>query len=237
MKKICALTSFFVLIICLFLLHSCDKKHIEKDGLIFEKYTLVDINGNRTEGYKLTGCDENAEIVDIPAYIKDLPVYSIEYNAFENCKNIKEIVIPETVIFFNHALAKCVNIEKLTTPISDMYKLFANATPQKLKYIYLTDKCVKIDTGDFKNFTSLLEVHIPKSVKTVEDGTNYTYIGVNGHTPPSKIDNLPFLGCNPELKIYCEETSKPSGWGEYWNYISENQKLSVFWGEYKSDIN
>ena len=82
-------------------------------------------------------CDENAEIVDIPAYIKDLPVYSIEYNAFENCKSIKEIVIPETVISFNHALAKCVNIEKLTTPISDMYKLFANATPKKLKYIGL----------------------------------------------------------------------------------------------------
>ena len=41
---------------------------------------------------------------------------------------------------------------------------------------------------------------------------------------------MPFKGCNPKLKIYCEAESKPSGWGLYWNYINDWQKATVYWG-------
>lgn len=229
MKKICTLFSFFLLIVCLFLMSGCEKKRIEKDGLIFEKYpyTIVRVDGTEIEGYEVTGCYEDLTVVNIPAYINDKPIVSIKQGAFSNQKSIKEILIPSTIeTSINGAFNGCNNVEKLTTP--DPY--FSRMFSKSLKYLYLSNDCSKIDTKDFAGCDSLLEVHIPTSVKTIDDGTNYTYIGINGHTPPGKFDNLPFSGCNPELKIYCEAVAKPTGWGEYWNYIGDNQELTVFWG-------
>jgi len=231
MKK-CTLFSFFLLIVCLFLMSSCEKKRIEKDGLIFEKYphTIVRVDGTRIEGYEVTGCYEDLTVVNIPAYINDKPIVSIKQGAFSDRKSIKEIVIPSTIeTSINGAFDGCNNVEKLTISDPNYARLFRRSLTN-LKYIYLSNDCSKIDTKDFAGCDSLLEVHIPTSVKTIDDGTNYTHSSVNGHIPPGKFDDLPFLGCNPELKIYCEAATKPTGWGEYWNYIGDNQKLTVFWG-------
>ena len=32
------------------------------------------------------------------------------------------------------------------------------------------------------------------------------------------------------FKIYCEPTSKPSGWGKYWNYYNSSSQINTYWG-------
>ena len=104
--------------------------------------------------------------------------------------------------------------------------------PSSLQYIFLSKGCTKISTSDFYNCSSLKEVHIPNSVTVINDGTNFTSIGVNGNHPNvGKFSNLPFYGCT-NLKIYCEASSKPESWNTYWNYIDSEHFAEVSWNNY-----
>lgn len=39
-----------------------------------------------------------------------------------------------------------------------------------------------------------------------------------------------FDDCENNFEIYCEPDSKPSGWGQYWNYYSDYSQLTTHWG-------
>ena len=54
----------------------------------------------------ITGCDESATKVEIPAEIDGLPVTKIENSAFKDCTSLTEIIIPNSVtsIGFLHFL-------------------------------------------------------------------------------------------------------------------------------------
>ena len=55
---------------------------------------------------------------------------------------------------------------------------------------------------------------------------------------PASVTSMPafsyidaqFYGSNPNVVVYCEASSKPDGWGEYWNYYSSTGKVTVIWG-------
>lgn len=229
-----------ILILSLLLsLLSCKKtnevERIEKEGLIFEKcsYNINHNEDNKIEGYEVVGCYEDISAVNIPEFVNGVPVVAIKEGAFEGNNLIKEFSVPKAIYKGFGAFKNCDAIEKITVPSSDFSYLFAHDVPKSLKCVVLSEACTSISTGDFSQMYFLQAVYIPKTVLNIEDGTNYTHIGVNGHKPADKFDNLPFYNCDPELKIYCETQSKPAGWGDYWNYINNNRELTVFW---ESDI-
>ncbi len=45
----------------------------------------------------ISGCDESAESVDIPAEIEGLPVTEIGFGAFRNCSSLTNVTIPDSV--------------------------------------------------------------------------------------------------------------------------------------------
>jgi hypothetical protein len=64
---------------------------------------------------------------------------------------------------------------------------------------------------------NLTKVWVPSTCTTIDDNNDYTA--------------SPFYSCSSSLKIYCEASSKPSGWGTYWNYLSSSTHATVIWGE------
>lgn len=235
---------FCVVILLCLLLSGCGlmSNSVTLDGVNYEKITYMK-NGERNEGYTVSGCKAGTKVVNIVAEVNGLPVHSIKKFAFKDNTEIQEVIIPDSIesISLNTApFMGCTNIEKITMPTAQLILLFNmyggssndDPIPHTLKYVYLTSACTKISTSMFYHCTSLLEIHIPSSVTEIMDGTNIVSVGVNGHqVSSSKYDNLPFLGCS-NLTIYCEATSKPDGWQTYWNYIDSQHQANVRWGNY-----
>ncbi len=258
MKKICQKFYLFIYIALFFAflilcLSSCAflglSNQTIKDGIFYKKVNYVK-NGVSTECYFVTGCKDNVEILNIESSINGLLVLGIEESAFVNNKNLKEVTIPDTItsISLNSApFSGCTSIEKITLATDDVENLFkeygsgdennTDPLPESLKYIYLTNACKKITQRSFRYCRYLQELHIPSSVTEIDDGTSGTTIGVNGNVSTGrKFENLPFLACE-KLTIYCESSSKPSGWGDYWNYIDSDSQAQIIWGDYYGDKN
>lgn len=63
--------------------------------LTFEK---IDEDENGTYDYvKVVDCDESIESVVIPSHFQGVPVTTIDVYAFENCSNLKSVMLPETI--------------------------------------------------------------------------------------------------------------------------------------------
>lgn len=79
--------------------------------------------------------------------------------------------------------------------------------------IKIGNSVTTINAGAFSDCTSLETIYIPSSVTTI-DASFWT--------------DSPFFHCSG-LVIYCGASSKPSGWGNYWNYSLINNVLTVKW--------
>ena len=78
-----------------------------------------------------------------------------------------------------------------------------------------------IDTQSFANCSNLTKIFIPSSVTSII-ADQYT----------------PFYGCS-SVKIYCEASSQPTGWGTYWNNYdsSKTNKLTPTWNYSREQFN
>jgi hypothetical protein len=77
-------------------------------------------------------------------------------------------------------------------------------------------------SSNFADCINLKKVWIPSTCTTISASSSSDY-------------SLHFKNCNPNLIIYTDATSKPSGWGTYWNYINSNTPLQVYWGATKEN--
>ena len=68
---------------------------------------------------ELAECDTAAKTVTIPTEFKGLPVTEIGENAFNSCKNLTEVIIPESVTTIGQsAFWGCTSLESVTMPES-----------------------------------------------------------------------------------------------------------------------
>ena len=106
----------------------------------------------------------------------------------------------------NNAFLRCTNLTSVTIPNSvTSIGAGAFAVCTSLEDIVIPNSVTSIGMEAFVRCTSLKSIVIPISVKTI-------LIDV-------------FVGCD-KLTIYCEATSKPSGWSSNWNSSS----CPVVWG-------
>ena len=101
------------------------------------------------------------------------------------------------------------SVKAKTTNISGAVKI--PATYNGIPVTTILDK-------SFAQCTKLTAIYIPDSVTKIESTSE---------------KNSPFYGCDGSMIIYCGATSKPSGWGNYWNcydYFSGRSDLQVIWG-------
>ncbi len=129
--------------------------------------------------------------------------------AFAGCDFIKTVTIPSSVTKIRtSAFENCTQLQSVR--FEDNSKLisigkYAFRGCKALTNITIPSSVKKIGACAFKECSSLTSFNIPESVK--------------------KIEEYAFFICN-SLTIYCEISSRPSGWDINWN----SSDITVYWG-------
>ena len=152
-----------------------------------------------------------------------IPSSITQINACALCgaSSITAATIPSSVTSIgSSAFHGCSGLTSITIPTS-VTSIGSSAFGgcSGLTSITLPDGLTSIGVNAFGYCTGLTKIYIPASVTTITTSNN---------------TSSPFYGCKSSLKIYCGASSKPSGWGQYWNYYkssgSGGNLLSVTWG-------
>ena len=151
-------------------------------------------------------------------------VTSIENNAFDNCDDLKNIILPQTLKYINSkTFEKFSNLQY--TIYNGAYYLGCNGNPYfaliySPRHYYditaceINSNCKIIAGYAFSNSSGLKTITIPKSVEYVNQYAFYTEYD---YYRESYSDNR---------KVYCIVTSKPDGWQDGW----ASSMVSVVWG-------
>ena len=156
-------------------------------------------------GYSVTSIGNKAffesEITKI-----ELPscITKIQNQAFAYSK-LTSIEIPYGITYIDKAVfSGCSNITKIVVPNS----------------------VTIIGEEAFQGCKSLTSINIPSSVTTIEDGAFYRCSGLRTIVIPSSVTTMGKVFYEGSGTIYCEVSSKPSGWDDNWNFTNR----SVVWG-------
>ena len=167
-------------------------------------------------------------------------VTSIGSRAFQDCTSLTSITIPNSVISIGfYAFSGCGGLTSITIPDSVTsidYNAFERCT--RLTSITIPDSITSIGNNAFSGCESLTSITIPDSVTSIGKCAFSACTGLTNIYIPSSVTtisasgyyNSPFAYCSSSLKIYCGASSKPSGWGTYWNYYNSSTALSTTWG-------
>ena len=133
-------------------------------------------------------------------------VTSIGENAFEDCESLTSISIPNGVTSIETGTFDgCVSLTSISIPSSvTSIRIAAFAACKSLTSINIPSSVFSIWSRAFAYCNSLTSINIPKSV--------------------TSIDSEAFRDCD-SATIYCEASSKPSGWDSLWNFSN----LPVVW--------
>lgn len=157
--------------------------------------------------------------------------------AFLDCGSLTSIKIPSTIKCVGiSAFNNCDSLNK--TEFSDCYYLGNNDNPYLILVSSIDKSIVKSNIHDktkiimpfaFSDCYSLASITIPSSVINI--GRNAfadccSLIEINIPISVKKIDSCAFIFCS-SLTIYCEASSRPSGWNSIWNYSNR----PVHWGK------
>ena len=170
------------------------------NGLI---YTICqdELNNKYIEIVKYIG--NNIDLV-IPETINvdgdTLTVKSISEKAFYNNDTIIYASIPNSVLKIgNNAFSNCINLKEITISENALLTTIGSHAFDGCKLlinINLPSTVNEIGTYAFYNCSSLTSIYIPSSVATIGSSA--------------------FYNCS-NLTIYCETSSRPSGWDSSWN--------------------
>ena len=193
------------------------------------KSVILSDNLTSIEGFVFNGCSSLINI-EIPQ-----GVTSIGNSAFAGCGSITSIVVASGNNRYDSRNSCNAIIE--TASNSLLFGCKNTIIPNTVKSI---GKCA------FLYCVDLTSIEIPNSVTTIEQ---IAFMGCTGLTKifiPKSVttiiptstaySNSPFNGCSSALKIYCEASEKPSGWGTYWNYYDSSNQLSVTWGVTRAEF-
>ena len=160
-------------------------------------------------------------------------VTSIGISAFAICHNLTSITIPDGVTSIgDYAFYCCSGLTSITIPdgvtsIGD----YAFKQCSGLTSISIPSSVTSIGNQVFYGCDCLTSITIPSSVTSIGNYAFYQCHGLTSITIPNSVADIGYYAfgyCNNLTTIYCEASSKPSGWDTSW---LDGCKATVYWGQ------
>lgn len=153
-----------------------------------------------TSSGTITNCDRNVTSAIIPEQIEEVDVVAIQDRAFESCRSLNAISIPDGVMSIGkYAFQGCTSLTNIHIPDSvasiESYT-FAGCT--SLSSIELLEGTAAIEDYAFQNCTSLSSITISDSVSSIGDSAFSGCTSLDGiHIPKGvlSIGTGVFSGC------------------------------------------
>ena len=168
--------------------------------------SLIDISIPNTVSYIGDGAFSQCKA--LPSILIPSSITQINSYTFNGCESLKNVTISENVSYIGeYAFYCCDTLPSILIP-SKLNEIGENAFfgCSALKDVFLSSSLKYLRNYSFSFCDSLSQIIIPKSVVILEAQT--------------------FFEGNPDLIVYCEVESQPSGWDIGW---SANVK-EVIWG-------
>ena len=203
-KKICLITVVVIAVGILFLSNET------ADAATFGNYEYTVENGEAV----ITGYTGSSSTVDIPSVIDGNTVIGIGRMAFDSCKSLVTIRIPESVTSIGDmAFYGCENLSEIIIPdsVTEMgIHVFTNC--KKMKSITLSKNLKSIKEYAFASCISLESIVIPDGVTTIEDRVFSGCVKLISITIPASVttisDNAVTDVNLSNITIYCVEDTE-----------------------------
>ena len=167
-----------------------------------ESYFTVNETGETITGLSNTGKTQT-ELV-IPYKINGVKITSIKSMAFEGCKSLTSITIPNSVTNISgNAFYNCTSLKSITIPNS----------------------VTSIEGGAFQNCSSLTSINIPNSVTGIGGGTFYDCAGLSSIDIPNSVTSIgmnAFGQCTSLISINIPSSVKSIGDSAFHVYSNDN---------------
>ncbi len=152
-------------------------------------------------------------------------ITSIGSYAFYNCSSITEIQLSENITVINpYTFYGCSSLNNIDIPESiTSIGSYAFYNCSSITEIQLSENITVINPDTFYGCRSLKFIIIPSSVISIKDHAFKNCSGLQGIFIPESVTGITsyqFDGCQASLEIYCETSSRPSGWPSAWNYYN-----------------
>ena len=161
--------------------------------------------------------DDCAGKITIPSTVsydgKEYKVTSIAENAFRDCKDLKEIIIPNSVDYIEIcSFMNCSGLEKVSLPENIKIGNYSFEGCKSLTSIKLPTSLTEIPQALFKGCESLQSVVIPNSVTRISGQAFSGCSSMKAIKLPQSVNSIridAFAGCQKLLDVYCYATEVP----------------------------
>jgi hypothetical protein len=144
--------------------------------------------------------------------------YSIKENCFQNCNNLKSVLIPNNVLSIGDwVFYGCSNLASITIPNSITYiGNYAFYNCSKLTNITIPNSITSIGNYSFYNCSKLINITIPNSITSIGDNAFYNCTSLTTINLPDSITsvgNYAFYDCNSLSSINIPDSiTNIGGW-------------------------